>query len=1047
MASLLNYTDNEWDALLNDTVSERERKILIAAREKERRSKQSDQLLYSALEVCVAGRADIKPLQDKFWQMADQAKNQIERDARLWQRDSVKWRIEAAAKGAENRLKLLSKLRTEGHFKDELKKCANGKKGAVRYFQYWAWGFDPRPLIHLSIVPLIPFKNQIGLLGWLEDTVFGSQESGLIEKSRDEGATLVCVNWCVLKWLTVSGFVALMGSRKKEMVDDKKAIDTIFQKVRLQVRLLPKKMLPDGYDQRTHSSDMLLDNPEKASQIVGEAPTETFGAGRRATVAIADEFALWPYDGFPQYTSCVETTRSFIALSTPRGKYNKYAKLRFPEEGKCNFYVLDWKNHPWKDRRWYDSLPYGYTCPKMSKEIIAQEVDHDYEASQPGRVWPHYHEPHVVITYSEFRKFFERYLRFPVGDEYGERRRLPTTGYTGRLNDRGATTGHRNAWLWFWRPPEGCPLADSVFFHREWLAPIGVTYREIAEYVLDVEKPDQEGGERLRLSQNSHEAESERNNYALEHGIFMEGWKTDYERGIAEIGEFLTVIDKNKPNPIRPRYVEEGETFGLMGRTRIYIIGANSQADLRYYEGGVPYVQIAKDFDGMVNLRRQISGYHYPPEEAGKPVGQMRPEKKDDDLCFVAGTMVRTKDGNVPIEDISPFDLIFTRDGYKSSSGAILTNSAAQTLIVKFSDGTELQGTAKHPVWVEGKGFLPIDGLRAFDIVQTCRDEDGSTNEKARWWNSTGFGTTVIPTPQNVPTEFISKHTMLLESWATRLTTLISGSPFMEPCPSDTKFITKMEILSTMSSQTWRLYQYWNIDSITWLDNVRIIRENTWKKFDLWRLNGMEVKKGSYGTQNTVRRYGRLASLLQKFARTVGILIKQSIGELVDFVRRYVKMNFGVAVDLFHTKETVLNAAHRLRRIAQRKITVPLHVVSVEAVESTRPVYNLSVHEQPEYFANDILVHNCDCMRAAAIWWGGLTEGKTHEQKLQEELLRANKGFDLDEIEKLVGWPRQGRLAALGFAKRDIERRERDERQETGSAVADHFTRRQRALF
>lgn len=627
MSNLLRYNDNEWEALLNATDTEAERKVLIQARERERRQGQSNALLYAALDNCVAGRQFIKPLQDKFRAMAAKAKNPIERGARMWQHDVVKLQLERAAEGAEERLRLLDTLKSEGHFKDELARCANGAEGGLRFFKYWAWGFDPRPLVPLSIVPLVPFPNQEGLINWLEDTVFGTQSSGLLEKSRDEGATLVCIDWCVLKWLTVSGFVALVGSRKKEMVDDKKALDTLFQKVRLQVRLLPKMMLPEGYDHRIHSSDMLLENPELTSQIIGEAPTENFGAGRRATIALADEFALWPWDGFPQYTSCIETSRSFIALSTPRGKYNKYAKLRFPEEGECNLYVLDWHQHPWKSQAWYDSLPFGYICPKMSKEIIAQEVDHDYEASQPGRVWPHYHEPHVVISYSEFREYFSKHLRFPVDDLPGDLRRIPTAGYTGRLNDRGATPKHRNAWLWLWRPPEYSPLADSVFFFREWLAPLGATYKQIAEYVLHAEKPDAEGGDRLRLSQNSHEAVSERDNYAQEYGIWFEGWKTDYERGIAEISQFLTIIEGDKPNPIRPL---------LKGRARMYIVAANGQGEVHYFDNGTAYVQPGKDFDGMTNLRRQIQAYHYPPEEAGKPAGQMRPEKVDDDLSDCA---------------------------------------------------------------------------------------------------------------------------------------------------------------------------------------------------------------------------------------------------------------------------------------------------------------------------------------------------------------------------------------------------------------------------
>jgi len=32
-----------------------------------------------------------------------------------------------------------------------------------------------------------------------------------------------------------------------------------------------------------------------------------------------------------------------------------------------------------------------------------------------------------------------------------------------------------------------------------------------------------------------------------------------------------------------------------------------------------------------------------------------------------------------------------------------------------------------------------------------------------------------------------------------------------------------------------------------------------------------------------------------------------------------------------------------------------------------KPVYNLKVEDEPEYFANGILVHNCDAMRYVAV--------------------------------------------------------------------------------
>lgn len=41
---------------------------------------------------------------------------------------------------------------------------------------------------------------------------------------------------------------------------------------------------------------------------------------------------------------------------------------------------------------------------------------------------------------------------------------------------------------------------------------------------------------------------------------------------------------------------------------------------------------------------------------------------------------------------------------------------------------------------------------------------------------------------------------------------------------------------------------------------------------------------------------------------------------------------------------------------------VGVHVLSVRAA-GQQPVWNLTVEGSPEYFANGVLVHNCDAMR------------------------------------------------------------------------------------
>jgi hypothetical protein len=40
----------------------------------------------------------------------------------------------------------------------------------------------------------------------------------------------------------------------------------------------------------------------------------------------------------------------------------------------------------------------------MTAEEIAQELDRDYEASQPGRIVPMFHEAFHFITEDEFRR-------------------------------------------------------------------------------------------------------------------------------------------------------------------------------------------------------------------------------------------------------------------------------------------------------------------------------------------------------------------------------------------------------------------------------------------------------------------------------------------------------------------------------------------------------------------------------------------------------------------------------------------------------------------
>ena len=573
-----------------------------------------DAILRAKLEECA--RAPVVLLPGELTRLAARKpRNNVERDAFEWQRHAVTFQIEEAARVATERLRLLDSLKSEADYAREKEKC----RATLYWFRNYAWGYDPRAA--LKVRPFYPYPRQENYLAWLDETVFLRATSGMVEKSRDEGATVGALDWIVKCWLNVPGFSAFLSSATEDLVDTNKEPNTLFEKIRFQLRLTPSWMLPQGFNLQRDMPYMNIANPENGATITGGAPTVNVGRQRRATVVLADEFQSWPNGGFQQNTALSQTSYSVIKLGTPLGTLNQYYKDTHADD--ANVFILDWHDNPVKDVRWYVALPFGYVGPRMTAAEIAQEVDRNYEASQPGRVWPEtvFREAHTVITVSELRAYYAQY-GIHIPDDGDGRARLPRSFGLGRANDKGHTEGHRNAWLWCGRPKEGMPLDDSVFLYREWLAPLGSSHKERAQDVLAFEQPDDETPRADLLSLNSHEAQGDRDTYR-DYGLQLRRWTVDYQDGIDEITDRFTLTDTDEQHPFRSE---------LQGRPTLYLVVADGEGELLRKPSGEYYVQSATTMAGMVNLRRQIKRYHYPPEEEGKPVKQMRPRKIDDDL-------------------------------------------------------------------------------------------------------------------------------------------------------------------------------------------------------------------------------------------------------------------------------------------------------------------------------------------------------------------------------------------------------------------------------
>jgi hypothetical protein len=573
----------------------------------------SDERLRDALRKCIEARALIPGEQARLREELEGEEDERKRDLILWQIDFVESHLTRAADAAEMRLAYLNSLNTAEKQAAEVARCGGD---ILHYFKYWAWSQEPRAITPLKVTPFVPYPFQEDLIRWTDRLVFRKRRAGLVEKAREQGASWVFVLWAVYHWRFKDGFHCLFGSRVENLVDEIKNPDSLLEKARFQIRLLPSWMRPAAF-----SLDyMKLSNGDNESLISGAAPTPDFGRQGRYTAIVMDEHAAWPHGGFPQWVACSESSESQISLSTPQGLRTKQAELRFDSD--IERITLSWQLHPLKDGRWYRSRSI-----KLTAEAIAQEVDIDYSASQPGRVFPAtiYHETHVVITIDELRAFYAAHKKY-IPDSGDGLARLPLDFALGRGNDRGATEGHRNAWLWCGVPREGDPLADSVFIFREWLAPLGNSLGDNARTVFEFEKRDKETERANKFSYNSHEAQGERDTYKKEYGLILRKWTTDYQSGIAEITDRFTLRDTNQPHPFRPE---------LMGRPKIYFVVSSGQGELVREESGVYRVRQAQDSSGLLVLRRQTQGYHYPPEEKGKPAGMMRPRKIDDDVIDI----------------------------------------------------------------------------------------------------------------------------------------------------------------------------------------------------------------------------------------------------------------------------------------------------------------------------------------------------------------------------------------------------------------------------
>lgn len=270
------------------------------------------------------------------------------------------------------------------------------------------------------------------------------------------------------------------------------------------------------------------------------------------------------------------------------------------------------------------------------------------------------------------------------------------------------------------------------------------------------------------------------------------------------------------------------------------------------------------------------------------------------DACFVAGTMIEAERGSVAIQDIRAGERVLTRDGYRRVQAWARTNDRAKVYTVILSNGRELTGTGNHPVRI-GKRWVPLAQLRYGDILTTCESV---------------LSLTVFHSTATADEAITTQGARVFRASTKRL-----GRPSMGRSPQAATSTT-----STATTITTRQPIF----------NASL----------------------KLGTTPSILASAQFDTLSVGFVQRH--IAAAHHDDMIDFVPLPARQSGVVAKDSTMWSEHAVPVDECSRAIGMIvPAAAPVFVRGLYAEPLRRAVYNLTVEDVPEYFANGALVHNC----------------------------------------------------------------------------------------
>jgi predicted phage terminase large subunit-like protein len=317
------------------------------------------------------------------------------------------------------------------------------------------------------------------------------------------------------------------------------------------------------------------------------------------------------------------------------------------------------------------------------------------------------------------------------------------------------------------------------------------------------------------------------------------------------------------------------------------------------------------------------------------------PKARHDDLCFVGNTLITLADGTTQrIDQMRLGDMVATPSGPARVVAAACTGKR-EIWHVRHEHG-DLYGTGNHPVWADGSWKM-IETLYPYDMLETLYPLKGET------WVSKALAALKLKASSSTVANTIAtqiqptQHTGVTLRAQALACIAMSGSFIRGLFQMAGKSITSMETQPTMPLGTWNVCRVANTGSnitpIMWRAENQKHSANILPKFALKRRNGIAAKKGASGI---VKMPTPQSAQKERPGHTAKVgITKFACGAAKRLLQR--------ALRLFSAMPT-----------ATKSVQGSSAVLSVSAIRTTQPVYNLTIEGAHCYYANGVLVHNCD---------------------------------------------------------------------------------------